>query len=1150
MQRSLNSVPLHLWINYFLKERGLQTADKRSLYNYQMTQREYYELREQITLNRDAKLYYRNSAACAAFCLYCSEWYRREHTSSDRWKWEPIWKILKFRFNQTELSKIVPKGLEFWHRQVRHYNFGHRAFLGSLFCEGGLPFQVLKKPDNRFNLLFKKILHRYDEWKIYDDNIQEQVKSIIEKTIKLPQIFLQPSSIKLIADMADKLISLVDEYELNKKDNPAEYLDSVNRSWREIFPIPLDDATGTEFLNGLLQTTVSETRQRQKFTGDWQCEHYLKEQEQEFFSKVSFPHKIVFQVSEQTQAARFELYIFEQGEKIFDLGPGYATFKGSHAKVHLRYNHIKIKRKNFNSELTLVATAGGAIISKIAIKNSMLPIGEVPVGFDKDDDRWKFCGQASFTTASEDILLILPEDSNFSCENVEITDGSDIQSLPTKRLKGKADCRVVVGKDIFSIRSGRQGTNNNISLSGTTTDWLTKPVTTFIGLPKPVQGVGADSDASDDRDIFISGKSVQQCNPLEIFGTQYVSVRNANGESLLRRKVGILPPDFRIEILCGETPNKGIIRLHCSYRCLYSVLDKNIVCERQEGDNYVQLNLSCQSMPPSTFDLSVTLNLLAAPITIRLPFPANGSLLFDQNGKPLSNEFDISKLLPGARAWLMPGNQSVTNKYEFELSLHGSAKRHARYTWQHRASKKPVEIDLYSLKNEIANLMSLESGIDQKVELCIKAITYPKKESYLICRHTQEIELIKVLGKIMLRSAGKHKSPADNFHAQIILLHEPDRKPVEIPTLTTEDVSLLLEIPDEIQENGPWIIVPSPKSDVKFRPLFYVGTPPETHELTGSMQKAVLTFKPDDHKVPESDPDDAETLAEINELTEPVQETTASYFKSNIQENAFTPVLDEMSDDFLHSGWEYMRALYDNYKHLPLATFEAWKALIKHSSALAMCLFKFEMDVNLISKIESEFPVIWELLPVHDLQRACQQCKDALREKVTDEHINTKAKKMLSRLGEAVYSVGEGIQAFILGELLPKEFAFTLAQMQPLFKGWYQKLMRNHIVDDEDTRWPDFADKKFKSWYSDKKHNVLGFDPEVKYRCTVVYFPVFAAAVASGKCQLSDLFEDEAESIFFLRQIKDFDSAWFTSVYRYCLLNYFADNDMRLLNHG
>lgn len=62
--------------------------------------------------------------------------------------------------------------------------------------------------------------------------------------------------------MADNLNSLVLTHNLTNHKEPVQQLDKVHPTWRSEFPIPLDDETGTHFLNGLLCAASVEAKPR------------------------------------------------------------------------------------------------------------------------------------------------------------------------------------------------------------------------------------------------------------------------------------------------------------------------------------------------------------------------------------------------------------------------------------------------------------------------------------------------------------------------------------------------------------------------------------------------------------------------------------------------------------------------------------------------------------------------------------------------------------------------------------------------------------------------------------------------------------------------------------------------------------------------
>lgn len=166
---------------------------------------------------------------------------------------------------------VVPKGLEgFWERPIRFYESERRNFLGSLFSEGGLPFKLLKETDSRFQSVFSRILNQYEQASSLGYSTSMLVQMMVEKS-SLPQGFREDTSIEFIARMAEQLISLVQLYELSTHAEPVKELERVHPKWRDSFPIPLDDDTGTSFLNGLLRTASVENKPRQRKSKIIEC---------------------------------------------------------------------------------------------------------------------------------------------------------------------------------------------------------------------------------------------------------------------------------------------------------------------------------------------------------------------------------------------------------------------------------------------------------------------------------------------------------------------------------------------------------------------------------------------------------------------------------------------------------------------------------------------------------------------------------------------------------------------------------------------------------------------------------------------------------------------------------------------------------------
>lgn len=1088
------------WLGTFLQRRGLQAPDYRGLYAYHCSHEEYLDLLHQLRELGTFDKAVNDTAASACLVLFCSEWYRREYQRDHGWSWEPIWKTLGFSLSSGDLGKTIPKGLEgYWKRPMHFYESERRDFLGSLFSEGGLPFQVLRDGGSPFQTLFDRLLRQYDQWHILGYSTAQQVEQQLEKA-NLPQVFATQTSVELIAHMADQLVALVRDYGLVQADEPVARLDAMNPKWRELFPLPLDNQTGSELLNGLLKTATVEGGRRRKASGGWACRHYWHEaQPSELKVQVSLPAEVVFQLTMQPSTTRFELAILEGEEAIANLGPGYAVVDNAVARIRLRQREVMGRRRDCSLPLSLVAMTGGMVIASLPIENSTIALGEVPVGFEPVNDRWQLCGQASFNCAGEELLLLLPPNSALLHQedvgDVSITDMSSALALRTLKVQGKTELKVDCD-GLYRIRTGHSaGTGFRLELVGSGLGWSTKPVLTFVGLPRVQWPGSADELQKQGGDLFIGGKQPGSGVLQEMLGAQYVAVRNRSGDTLLRRKIGILPADFCLELRNGERPGQGSILVHTQQRCLLKVVDDGLQTQQIKREGHTELKLSTEGLPPIRLRLSVTPSLLSDPVEIDLPFPNSGCLAIDGSGKQLRRDISVDDLL-GARIYLF-GRNGAPTKFGLELTLKGNTAKNASYSWSYTATEKPLEISLFSIREQIVDLLSLQAGIDQVVDL--RVFGHGQDANFRIRKYAMEMLLDR--DRQVLCAANLQDGSAALPEPILMLLHEPMRGAVHLSSRASEGVPTgEFELPALVEKNGPWLVLPKQGSLASFRPLFIFGgwEPVPNSDDAQSLQKAVLTF---DHASPVS---------------------------------SFTPVLDSMAVNPMHSGWQFLRSLYEGYGYLPLATFEVWKALVGHTRALSMALFKFEMDPKFLNRIEAEFPIFWEFLPVNEIHLAAKRFGAFLKIKdVAEEAISSLIGRMFTRLGEVFPTYGESVQQHLLGKALGPERQMPLDIFRSIVHDWYHQLMR----DRSEATWPEYGGKRLARWYEKQNDSVISFRMEMDYRNAVVYLPVFAAAVASGKAQFSDVFDDSVEAIFFLRQVRDFDSSWFSSIYQYCLLS-------------
>lgn len=1107
-----------IWIQRFLKERDLRGPDQRPLYQYHCTADEYWSLVSVVKcLGGDSSLY--QTSDRAAFVLFCAEWYRRQYVRENGWSWEPLFSVLGFSLDSVQRERVIPAGLQqFWRRPVHRFDSDRRDFLGSLFWEGGLPFQVLREVNNPFLNVLRRMIEQHDRARQLGSSPLEHVRTELGRA-KLPQVFSRPESQQLFIEMVAQLVSLVRDYELHKQVNPVAILSLRAPKWRERFPIPLDNETGNELLNGLLRSASEQVKTQRELAAQWQCTHFWSERMPDVLQvSLGLPKEVSFTFAHSPNAMRFELVVLEGEEIVANAGPAYARLNANVATIRPLLREVRLVRCNAHSPLSLALSLGGSVVARLVIEHSVVLFGEEPVGFAWEGNRWALCGHASFDTPSQMVLLVLPDgtepDQVVAHKRVQISGGNEeggvlaVQrccGLSAVQLHGVLEVQVENREEIYCIRTGHAASGASVTeLEGQQVPWQTVPRQVFLGLPK-----APESLLRTGARMFVANEPVDTAQLQAVLGAQYVALRDAGGKALLRRKVGILPSDFRISLSAAETAGQAVVRVTTNRPCAISVLTSGISVRKVREGGATELHLTVEGLPPATFCLRVAPSLLGDPIRFELPFPRAGCLLFDSEGVPVERGLSIDQL-QGMRLFLF-GQANQHKRFDIEMQLRGHAARNAHYQWRHTVVDQFIEISLFSLRSHVANLLSLEKGIDQTVQLRING--NGRSVEYLIRRHSAHMVLEEGLHLLsvqreMLRN---HFLPKP----VLILLREPGREPLPLRAIETEGVATGdFEIPVDVASDGPWLIVPGKDSAVTFRACFVKG---KRIEQEG-----------------EAPSDDGE------ENIETLSQACVA-FRPNSSVDVFAPVFDAMASDFEHSGWNFLKQLDANCRHLPMPIFEVWSALIRHPTALAVTLFKFHMRAELIVRFEQEFPVFKEFLPISALKKALELYVNALSSDMTgseddgDDFVHTSVARMLGRMGRSFPAHGDEVRAFLSGKPFSPQVMMSTPQLhQFLYGPAYQDLLRMHADD----RWPEFSGDLLARWHQELLTPMLLISEPHKHRHAVLYLPVFAAAVAAGQAKLGDYFTLTGDTIFFLRQVRDFDQAWFNCVFESCLARF------------
>lgn len=1069
------------FLKKILTRNSLVEPNGQPLFQYQLIDQDYRELlsilRQYPKSPSKGDL---DKTYCALFCLYVSEWFRRDYNGG--WTWEPIWSELGYSIGQADRGYLVFKGLaEYWSRPVSQYSDDRRSLLGSVFREGGLPFRLLSGEGNRVQEVFRCILKNIDSARLLGRSTYDLTKSHLNS---LPEAFHQETTVELVADMSEKLIHLVDRYQLSDQEEPARYLDSQFQNWRRLFPIPLDEHVGTAFLNALLLSATKNRVTRAQLE-PVSCIHtQLKCEAFQLKAYVELAESIPLPINrDQLTSGRVELYVYEGLLPIASLGVAYIRFEGANAVLNPRSRACEFKRQDMEKSLWIIIKHAGQTIYQIEVPESELNISAMPIGLVMKDDEWVVCGSGSFSKRSTAIRLVLPKGAKCDAANARINEEGFIEEYRCMLFSGVI-C-VDVDEDRYRISNTSDvGFENLVRINGPTLPFSSasgQPI--YLGFPK-IESTDAQAH------LWVSGRRYSSAEPpVSALGYHTIKLKTSDGTTLLCKGLAILPADFKVSLIPGSGPGEGAIQLASTVNFVASVRPHEGLTSSQKkdaGNKLIQLKIS--GSPPATITVSITANLEAKPISILLPFPAQGILAFDRHNNRLPRELILDDLL-GSRLVLYP-KLNGSQKYLLEF-ISNTKFGTARFDWAYCVSEAPLEISLYEMRGYISELFSIKpDDLDANVNIRIAGDTIPL--SFIVKRYACET-VIDNRG-IAIISRG-HNGNIDAIPV-VMDLADPKSKPRLLTALETEGVPTGYYGNVSLSKTTK-LIVPSPESPIHFRARLI----PAEKEVDW--------------------PSDSRSLY-----------TAVTYFHSTDNPFVIQNVVDQMGKQFDHSGWQYIHDLFQNYQYLPLTTFHVWREIAKSPNALALLAFRLEDAVSIVDRLQEEFNVLWDWIPIDVWMYAFQCFNDHWGLMgLPEEAKNAIIKNRFEQLSKCIFLFRKELEHLVLGQASPNRQPPNLV-MNMLINDWYQDLMRTH---QDNNRWPaDYSSELFR-WYESLNEKIAKINVCRGYQKSVVCLPIFAAAVVSGNANLMDVFEDAPMARFTIRKIAEFDRQWFFPVYHYCL---------------
>jgi hypothetical protein len=712
----------HLSPNQFLSQmfanRGLTAVTTEPLFTYQLQQNEYQDLKQVVVTFRPkirvSEQKHKEWAAC--FVMWCSEWYRREYQAGDGWSWAAIWQDLGFELNAPEIRELIPIGMEsYWRRPIRFYT-ERRNFLGSVFIEGGLPFLLISSKDNKFGELIRKVLANYYQVDLLGIKLRDLINRYVNS---LPTVFSEDESIELISSLIRNLMGLADKIDVQSQNElPSDQLDKIIPNWRNQFPIPLDNATGKGLLDNWLRGAWSASSSIKKFQKKLFCKHYFDFKSLTFTSEVSLPQKLNFKFGKETvNSSRMDLGLDEGSVRRANFGSVYAQFENEHTVISTRKKGVRVPRSNVHARLYVSVTQAGIRIEETEIPESSISLGDVPIGFVSNEDKYEFVGQASFTTKHPTIYVLTPSEYAFDIITGQCTkvDELIIEGRSYAWYETTGDLRFSFEDSQYRIcTNSSSNTSGMLRLVGNEVIWQSKPSSVYLGLPE-VEAIDDSSDINYAFTSYIDNKAVKTAKEYELYGTHTLSVKNRNNDTLIRRKIAVLPSDLTISFSCENKAAEITVSTERPISASLVVEDANVTSEKTSISR--RFLIEPNGLPPAKVTLLVQANLECDPIELTLPYPASGIYGYDSAGRSLDNELTINQLL-GSEVFLY-SHKAYVAKFKVEFLLLPISKNSPSYLSYISVADKPQILSLYSFKEKIIELLSLSDNLDAQVQISI-----------------------------------------------------------------------------------------------------------------------------------------------------------------------------------------------------------------------------------------------------------------------------------------------------------------------------------------------------------------------------------------------------------------------------------------------
>ncbi|WP_257233350.1 STY4851/ECs_5259 family protein [Acinetobacter sp. YH12054] len=1074
------------YLEKILTTRGLSTADGRVLYKYQLSLVEFTEIESILQKSFSFPNTYCIGAEWAGlFTLYTAEWFRREYTA--KWTWDPILTVL----NVVDLpvntrNEIVGKGLRYWKRPIIKYSKANN-YLGSIFKEGGFPSRLLKEDGNRYIAVFQKVTSLYLENKAHLDVLRSEIQQDLKS---LPQAFEHDETLSLVFDIVQLIVEKVDRYQLSAKHDPITILDQQSKHWRNEFPLPIDaDQTIIDdFLRNLFRSTSEEISKHHQLRQALKCSHQLSEDLKCLSSTVHLPAEIPFTLNEDVELTRTRgNLVIKEGlyQKSQFLCVTYISLTEHKINAEINRGFSKeIRREAYDEPLYLCLEVDGVLIGSIELEDSTIDFENLPVAFEIKQQP-KYIAQGALKTKASEILISLPTGARFiNADSVGVAECIG-KFLSYKLYKLSGQTRILTqDDDQILIKCGHSEAEYEQLLFKTCNlcRLETSPSLAFKGKPT-LKTYGTHT-------LYCGNEQIETIPLHKLLGQQMLTLKNRQGESLFKKKVVILPKCFEINVRAGTGLNQAILHIESDAEIQIQVLNPNTSVDYVKSGIVYNYQVKCEEVPLA-LNLKVTFK-FGGECLVTVPYPARGFKLINKQKELTSTDLVIHDLL-NTELQVYSYDRAAKLNFDIVLRTKRNLGRDVPFYRKKIKVKQGISsINLYELVEDVKGVLALDDDLDSFVEC---TVNYHHSEKKWHIRHyAHQLNW----GKRIQAYYNAENSLA--FKPLAMSLVQPQVLPIDLIEIN-EWMGKGFKVPELDMNLAPYLLIPA-KDSTLFR------------------AKLIPEFNYPEH-------------TEVDEL----RDATRNFGQNKLSIKHFIRTVNYENNEIF---WDHVKALLENYDHLPLNTFEVLKGLASNYDQLAMAIFKLDLSLDILRRFETELSVMWYLIPVSSWQNAIHLLIQYWQKILGDDggYGRGKAENILKKLRNFTPLLAESFHSFYLSN----QYTFGPQYKFHFLNDWifegnfigglenteYQRMLQRNHSATEDQAWPTALSQNKWTYFDCMQKLPFSCQLASQWNKDVVYLP-FCLAYMNVKNH-SEL-KLSAYDILQIKQTIAFDEQWFNQIF-------------------